>query len=203
MLKFLKTTMVGGILFLVPIIIFIAVIGKALELSKKLAAPLSVLIPLDSIGDIAMVNLLAIGIVLLICFLAGLAAKSTLARNSVGNLESRVLSKIPVYGLLKSKIDAIVQPEKAEGMKPVLARFDDSWQIAFEVERIQGGVVAIYLPGAPDPWSGSVCFVAEDRIQPLELTLSPVLRILKGIGKGSNEQLRIFKESTVTEGSIK
>jgi uncharacterized membrane protein len=190
MLKFLKTTMVGGILFLVPIIIFIAVIGKALELTKKLAAPLSVLIPLDSIGNIAMVNLLALCIVLLICFLAGLAAKSTLARKSIGNLESRVLSKIPVYGLLKSKIDAIVQPEKAEGMKPVLARFDDSWQIAFEVERIQEGGVAIYLPGAPDPWSGSVCFVTEDRIQPLELTLLPVLRILKGLGKGSNDQLR-------------
>jgi len=192
MLKFLKTTMVGGILFLVPIIIFIAIIGKALELTKKLAAPLSVLIPLDSIGNIAMVNLLALGIVLLICFLAGLAAKSTLARKSIGNLESRVLSKIPVYGLLKSKIDAIVQPEKTEGMKPVLARFDDSWQIAFEVERIQGGGVAIYLPGAPDPWSGSVCFVTEDRIQPLELTLLPVLRTLKGLGKGSNEQLRAY-----------
>jgi uncharacterized membrane protein len=192
MLKFLKTTMVGGILFLVPIIIFIAIIGKALELTKKLAAPLSVLIPLDSIGNIAMVNLLALGIVLLICFLAGLAAKSTLARKSIGNLESRVLSKIPVYGLLKSKIDAIVQPEKTEGMKPVLARFDDSWQIAFEVECIQGGGVAIYLPGAPDPWSGSVCFVTEDRIQPLELTLLPVLRTLKGLGKGSNEQLRAY-----------
>jgi uncharacterized membrane protein len=192
MLKFLKTTVVGGILFLVPIIIFIAVIGKAIELTKKLAAPLSVLIPLDSIGNIAMVNLLALGIVLLICFLGGLATKSTLARKSVGNLESRVLSKIPAYGLLKSKIDAIVQPEKAEGMEPVLARFDDSWQIAFEVERIQGGVVAIYLPGAPDPWSGSVCFVTEDRIQPLELTLLPVLRTLKGLGKGSNEQLRAY-----------
>ena len=203
MVKFLKTTVIGGIVFMVPIIIFIAIIGKAIELTNKLAAPVSALIPVDSIGNIAVANLLALVIVLLICFLAGLAAKSTLARKSIGALESRALSKIPVYGLLKSKIDAIVQPEKAEGMKPVLARFDDSWQIAFEVERIQGGVVAIYLPGAPDPWSGSVCFVSEDRIQPIELTLPPVLRILKGIGKGSNEQLRIFKESTVTGGGIK
>ena len=203
MVKFLKTTVIGGIVFMVPIIIFIAIIGKAIELTNKLAAPVSAIIPVDSIGNIAVANLLALVIVLLICFLAGLAAKSTLARKSIGALESRALSKIPVYGLLKSKIDAIVQPEKAEGMKPVLARFDDSWQIAFEVERIQGGVVAIYLPGAPDPWSGSVCFVSEDRIQPIELTLPPVLRILKGIGKGSNEQLRIFNESTVTGGGIK
>jgi len=208
MVKFLKTTVIGGILFLVPIIIFIAVIGKAVRLIKKLATPLSVLIPLDSIGNIVVVDLLALGIVLLICFLAGLAAKSTLARKSVGNLESRVLSKIPAYGLLKSKIDAIVQPEKAEGLEPVLARFDDYWQIVFEVERIQGGLVAIYLPGAPDPWSGSVCFVTEDRIQPLELALLPVVKTLKSLGKGSSEQLRetverVFKEKTLTREGIK
>jgi uncharacterized membrane protein len=37
----------------------------------------------------------------------------------------------------------------------------------------------------------------------LELTLLPVLRTLKSLGKGSSEQLRIFKEGTVTGGGIK
>ena len=192
MVKFLKTTMIGGIVFMVPIIIFIAIIGKAIKLTNKLAAPVSALIPVDAIGNIPVADLLALVIILLICFLAGLAAKSTLARKSLSNLESRVFSKIPVYGFVKSKVDAIVQPEKAEGMKPVLAKFDDYWQIAFEVERIPGETVTIFLPGAPDPWSGSVCYVTEDRIQPLELTLLPVLKTLKGLGKGSNEQLRAY-----------
>jgi len=192
MVKFLKTTMIGGIVFMVPIIIFIAIIGKAIKLTNKLAAPVSALIPVDAIGNIPVADLLALVIILLICFLAGLAAKSTLARKSLSNLESRVFSKIPVYGFVKSKVDAIVQPEKAEGMKPVLAQFDDYWQIAFEVERIPGETVTIFLPGAPDPWSGSVCYVTEDRIQPLELTLPPVLRTLRHLGKGSNEQLRAY-----------
>ena len=187
MVKFLKTTLIGGIVFMVPIIIFIAIIGKAIKLTNKLAAPVSALIPVDAIGNIPVADLLALVIILLICFLAGLAAKSTLARKSVSNLESRVFSKIPVYGFVKSKMDAIVQPENAEGMKPILVRFDDYWQIAFEVERIPGETVTIFLPGAPDPWSGSVCYVTEDRIQPLELTLLPVLKTLKGLGKGSNE----------------
>jgi len=191
--------MIGGIVFMVPIIIFIAIIGKAIKLTNKLAAPVSALIPVDGIGNIAVADLLALVIILLICFLAGLAAKSTLARKSLSNLESRVFSKIPVYGFVKSKIDAIVQPENAEGMKPILVRFDDYWQIAFEVERIPGETVAIFLPGAPDPWSGSVCYVTEDRIQPLELTLLPVLKTLKGLGKGSNEQLRIFNKKTAIE----
>ena len=192
MVKFLKTTMIGGIVFFVPIIIFIAIIGKAIKLTHKLAAPVSGLIPVDAIGNIPVADLLALVIILLICFLAGLAAKSTLARKSLSNLESRVFSKIQVYGFVKSKIDAIVQHEKEESMKPVLAQFDDYWQIAFEVERIPGETVAIFLPGAPDPWSGSVCYVTEDRIQPLKLPLLPVLKTLKGLGKGSNEQLRAY-----------
>ena len=40
-------------------------------------------------------------------------------------------------------------------MRPVLARFENSWQIAFEIERIPGGIITVYVPGAPDPWSGS------------------------------------------------
>lgn len=192
MVQFLKTTVIGGIVFMVPIVILIVIIGKAIKLANKLATPLSAIIPVDGIGNIAVADLLAVVIILLICFFAGLATKSKLARKFVGTLESKVLSNVPVYGFLKSKIDAIVQPEKAEGMEPVLVRFDDYWQVAIEVERIPEGTVAIYLPGAPDPWSGSVCYVTEDRVQSLDLTLLPALKTLRGYGKGSEEQLRAY-----------
>jgi len=66
------------------------------------------------------------------------------------------------------------------------------WQIAFEVERIPGGVVTVYVPGAPDPWSGSVCFMTEDRIQAIDPAMPRVLKTLNDLGKGSNEQLRAY-----------
>lgn len=192
MVKFFKTTVIGGIVFLVPVIVFIAVVGKAMKWAKKFAAPISTLIPIDSFGDIAVVNIVALIIVILICFLAGLAARTAFARKIVDSLESKILSKLPVYELMKSKMSAIVQAEKADSMKPVLARFDDSWQIALEVERINGGIVTVYVPGAPDPWSGSVCYMTEDRIQPIDVKLPPVLRTLKVLGKGSNDHLRTY-----------
>ena len=195
MLKFLKTTLVGGIFFLIPIVICIAIIGKALAFTKKVAMPLSALIPVDSIGNIGMVNLLALGLVLLICFLAGLAAKLAISRKSVHLLEDRVLSKIPAYELLKSKLQGVVQTETVEGMKPVLARFDDSWQMALEIERIPGGVVTLFLFGAPDPWSGSVCYMTEDRVQSLDVPLPSVLRTLKVLGRGSGERLRDYLQN--------
>jgi len=188
MFRFLKTTVIGGIAFMVPIVIFAMIITKALELTNKLAVPLSAVMPIDSIGHVAVVDLLALIIILLICFMAGLAAKTAYARKYLSSLESRVLSKFPAYDFLKSKMYTVLQAEEVEGMKPIMVRFDDSWQIAFEVENIPGGTSAVYLPGAPDPWSGSVCFVTEDRIQSLESPLPVIIRTLKGLGKGSGEQ---------------
>jgi uncharacterized membrane protein len=79
--------------------------------------------------------------------------------------------------------------EDTKGMSPVTARFDDSWQLAFEIERIEGGNVVIFLPGAPDPWSGSVCVVTGDRITPLDLTVNSAVDLMKRLGKGSTDAL--------------
>jgi uncharacterized membrane protein len=137
-------------------------------------------------------DLLAFGLLLVLCFLAGLAAKTSFARKSVDALEEKVLAKVPAYDTLKSKVLATLQSQEGETMRPVLARFEDSWQIAFEVERIAGGIITVYVPGAPDPWSGSVCFMTEDRIQAIDPAISPVLKTLKGLGKGSNVQLSTY-----------
>lgn len=189
-MRFVKTTVIGGILFLVPIVIFIAVIGKALEITGKMATPLAAVLPVDSIGDLAVVHLLALAILVLVCFLAGLTARTVIAKKLVGALELNVLSKLPAYALLKTKTQSMLSAEDIEEMTPVVARFDDSWQIAFEIERIDGDKVAIFLPGAPDPWSGSVCVVTADRIAPLDLSIPYVANMAKRLGRGANEALR-------------
>jgi len=190
MLQFMKTTVLGGIVFLVPVIIFIAIIGKALVLTRKITVPLADILPFGPVVDAIAVNLLGLALVVLICFLGGLSAKSLQVVGLVNSLESKFLSKIPIYSLIKGTVSSTLQSEDAEGMKPVLAHLDDCSQIGFEVERVAGGKVAVFLPGAPDPWSGSVCYFAEDRITTLDASLLSTVRVLKGFGKGSKNELR-------------
>ena len=196
MYNFLKTTVLGGVLFLVPVVVLIAILEKALGVAQKAAVPLAdVLFQGTFLHDHAYVSdLLALGLLLVVCFLAGLAAKTSFARRSVDALEKKVLAKVPTYDSVKSKFLATLKSQSQEGeaMRPVLARFEDSWQIAFEVERIPGGIITVYVPGAPDPWSGSVCFMTEDRIQAIDPAMSPVLKTLKDLGKGSNKQLSAY-----------
>jgi uncharacterized membrane protein len=189
MVGFIRTTVLGGLLFLFPIVFVVAILGKALEVTNKLSAPLAGLLPIDSVGGLAVVKLLALVILVLICFVAGLAARTALAGKFVTSLETNVLGKIPAYTLLKSKAESVLRPEDIGGIRPVLGRFDDSWQLAFEIERMAGGKVVVFLPGAPDPWSGSVCVMTEDRITPLDMTVKSAADIMKRLGKGSTGAL--------------
>ena len=72
-----------------------------------------------------------------------------------------------------------------EQLKTVLVSFDDHQLIAVEVERLDDGRVVVFLPGAPDPWSGSVVLVSPDRVAALPVEIGAMHRALKGIGRGS------------------
>ena len=192
MFRFLKTTVLGGVLFLVPVVIFLAVIGKALKITSKLAAPIAGQLGFETIAGIAVAQVIAIFMLVLICFIAGLAAKTTHAKRFVQSLEANVLEKIPVYDFLKTKTTSVLNSEDAEKMKSVLVRLDDSWQVAFEVERVEEGHVVIFMPGAPDPWSGSVRMVTEDRVTPLDLSIASAAKLMKRLGRGSHQIQQIF-----------
>ena len=54
---FLKTTVIGGVVFLLPIIVVGMILGKAFGFMSRIAAPFAEWIPIDSVGGIALVNL--------------------------------------------------------------------------------------------------------------------------------------------------
>jgi uncharacterized membrane protein len=186
MLKPIRTTIIGGIIFLIPIAIFVAV-KQGLKIAGVVAKPLADALPVDMIGGVAVAHALAIALLLLICFTAGLAARLALARRAVGALEANVLSRLPAYALLKAKTQSMLSADDIEGMSVVVVRFDDLWQIGLEIERIVGGNVALFLPGSPDPWSGSVCIAEENRVRPLDLPVAAVARMMRRLGRGANE----------------
>ena len=70
-------------------------------------------------------------------------------------------------------------------MKPVLAKFDDSVRIGFEIERNDVGLVTVYLPGAPDPWSGITVLMNTERVQPMDIEFGDAITLCEQLGRGS------------------
>ena len=184
-MHFIKTTIIGGLVFLVPVVILMTVFGKAYKVMLRVAKPIGTLIPIDFVGGVAMANILAVLAIALLCFMAGLIAKSGLARKAYRTLDSALLA-IPGYAFIKGFTDSIDSSEEAaKSLLPVIVRFDDNAQIGFEVERQEGGDVVVYLPGAPNPWSGAVFYFSEDRVKRLDITVAKAIRHIRELGHGS------------------
>ena len=182
-MKTVKTMILGGLIFLVPFAFVLLVVGKVFNVSMHLAGPIADRIPVDAVAGVALADFVSIAIILVACFLAGIAAQSTPGRRLYRKLDEFLLNLIPRYSFVKS-MTASLGGEGESVLNPVLARFDDMTQVAFEVERGPGDLVTVYLPGSPDPWSGSVAHVTSDRISPLDQDFASVISSLRKVGRG-------------------
>ena len=178
-------------MFLIPISICVLILGKAHKVMVKLAAPLADWLPIDTVGGVAKANLLAVIAIVVVCFVAGLLSKSRLASRLVESLESGFLQSIPGYTVIKGLTGGLAGDDEENQLTPVLARFDDAWQVAFRVEHLADGRVVLFMPGAPDPWSGSLMIMEEERVQPLDRTMAAAVRNVRALGRGSSELLSI------------
>ena len=184
-MKFIKTTIIGGLVFMVPLVIVTAVVGKALDIMTRVATPMGHMLPVDSIGGVVVGNLLALSALALLCFFAGLVAKSKLAAKVYRSLDNMLLA-IPGYAFVKGFTDGMAETqENAKSLIPVLVRFDDHEQIGFEIERLAQGKVVVYLPGAPSPWSGSVVYFSAERVKRLDLTVAQASNNIRRLGRDS------------------
>jgi uncharacterized membrane protein len=186
---FVRTTLIGGILFLLPIVVVAIVLGKAKELASPIVAPLANRIAMKSMAGISTGTLLAIGLLVLLCLLVGLFAKTRLAPRIVEWLESGFLYNIPGYDFFKGISENLMRYETGYVYPVVLARIEEAWQIGFLMERLESGHYAVFVPGAPNVWSGSVYLMTEERFQRLDVSRLEAVKCLRRHGIGASELL--------------
>ena len=189
-IDFIKNTVVGGIVFLIPVIVIVMVFSKASKIMTAVAKPLSKVIPVERFLGIAVLEILALLLVILVCFFAGLVSRRSLGRKIFKSLDENLTKLHPVYSIVKNLVGSFDNSKNAEGMIPVLAKLDDQTQIGFEVERTDNGMVAIFLPGSPNTMSGIVTYMTEDRVERLDIDFLEVNKTLRTLGHGSNKIIK-------------
>lgn len=188
--KMIKSTFWGGIFFLVPVVLFVWIIGRALAVIRKLFSPILTRLPETNLAGIVGVRqLVAIVVLLLICFIAGLLARTRIAQRFLNWLEDNVLGLVPGYKMLKNMGEQISGLE-AQELKVVLARVDDGWQLSFLIDKIAEDMYTVFVPGSPEPWSGSVYHMEGDKIIWTDITKKQALRCLRQMGFGSADMLK-------------
>jgi uncharacterized membrane protein len=187
--QFVKTTVVGGLVFLVPLVILLLLVAKATELLGKLSRPVAPYMSVGWLPGTLVAGASIIALIVLACFLAGLLARLSFANRFIKRAEAGVLWRVPGYGLVKGLTDSLDERTANTSLRPVLAHFDDCAQLAFEVDALADGRKVVYLPSSPDPRSGSVMVMEGHRVERVPMTFMSTIRVLRALGRGAGPPL--------------
>ena len=190
--EFVKTTIIGGASFLLPVAIIIFILSYAFRLIKRVAQPISESLHLDHLvgAGVGTVTVLSVVVLVLVSFVGGIAARTAAGRRIARWSESSFLGRFPHYQVIKSMAEGLAHIENASGLKPVLVNIEDAWQIGYQLEQLENDWVAVFLPQAPSPMSGNVMYMPAGRVRPLDITMVQAMSIVKAIGVGSSAALR-------------
>ena len=155
MRKFILTTVLGGVLFLIPFVLVVVLLGKGFMIMRTIAEKVDMLLPWDSVAGLPIVDVLAVLFLISCCFIAGLVARSSWARDLRNRVDDLLLQLVPGYAWIKGMTGNVSNEEASTKFKPIWIRLDDQYQVGFEVERCEGGLVAVFLLGAPVPREGT------------------------------------------------
>lgn len=185
---FLWSTIIGGVFFLVPVVFLGIILSQAVGYMMVIAEPLAHLIPIDTIADVVLANLIAIFTVVALCFLAGLAARQAFAGKAVKLLESKVLMKVPGYSMIKNVVNGF-DAKASAGLKPVAISLGTAERLGFEIQVLPDGRSVIYIPSVPSPWSGITQVLPAEQITYLDVPVTKIVEITENYGLGIGDVL--------------
>ncbi len=183
--SFLKTTLIGGFLFLLPVAFTVFLLEKAGGVVLRLIRPLIRRLPFEST---ALETILAVLILVSLAFLAGLSAKTSLGKSAVGWLENGILRLFPGYTLYKTLAKSAGDKETC--YPAALGYFGDgNWQLCLIIEQHENGYKTVYAPSAPNPTSGNVSVLPSDQVLKLDVPINSLMNCMRQIGVGSGRMI--------------
>lgn len=186
--RFISTTVIGGLLFLVPLGFLGFVLFKIFGFMMIIAEPMAGWIPVDTIGGVALANLIAIGALILLSFLAGLLARNALASTAVKNLESKVLMKIPGYTLIRG-IKGGFDSDETSRFRPVALSLGSAERLGFEIQKLADGRSMVFLPSVPNALAGITEILPPDQVTYLDVSFTQIVDFVERYGHGADELL--------------
>ena len=188
LLLFIKATLSGGILVMLPVVLVIIIAARAFQILQKLSTPLAARLPDVLVLGLDGSRLLTLFFAILICFVTGLLVRSQGIRSRVSKLEDFLTLYVPGYSMLKSvAADSLGQVMDGR-LTPVLIEDDGAFNIGFLIEE-NGPWSTVFLPEAPRHDSGEVKIIASVHVKKIDMPAHLATRSIKNYGKGIIEWL--------------
>jgi len=189
--NFMLNTFIGGFIVILPIAIFIFVVQILLNVIKNILSPLSNLLrdELNLAVPEYLINFIAAGIIISICFLIGLFIRTQIGKNFFGQIEKTWLLKLPLYGTIKETVQQFTGAKKMPFSDVVLIDVfgNGTRMTGFITDEHESGNYTVFVPTGPNPTNGFIFHVKADQIERVDKAVKTddAMRTIIGVGVGS------------------
>jgi uncharacterized membrane protein len=195
--NFIRTSLLGGIVVVLPIIIFIFVVKWLFQFVIKIVHPVTELMFSKSDIEGFLADILAVLIILAGCFLIGLVVKTRLGKWIYNSIENRILKVAPGYSLIKETIMQFVGKAKPPFSSVALARpFGNETLVTALITDIhENGYYTVFVPTGPNPMSGYIFHLKKEDVYILdEISMESAMRSIIGCGVGSISLVNAYQK---------
>jgi len=182
-LAFVAKSVLAGLLVVVPIYLAVLVLLKGMKSVGQLVRPFAQLLPDWFPADQALSLLL----VLVICFLIGVAVRTRLGRVARERIEKGFFERIPGYALFRSLTQQVAGDNRQNVWKPALVEIEEALVPAFIIEEFEDGRYTVFVPSIPTPLAGAVYILDRKRVHPLDVPFTEALKTVSRWGSGAKD----------------
>jgi uncharacterized membrane protein len=181
--SFIVRSLIAGVLIVVPLYLAILLLLKAMASVVGLVRPLAGLMPDWMPAE----NLLALGLVLLLCFLVGAVVRTRTGRAMRERVETSLFDRIPGYAVLRNLTLQLVGQGHESVWKPAFIEIEDALVPGFIIEELADGRLTVFVPSVPTPLAGAVYVLSAERVHPLDVPFTQAIKPISRWGSGCAE----------------
>ena len=187
--NFFTTTIIGGMLVVLPITVFVFLINFLFQTLTRLLEPIKNLIETPYIKAEWLINLVAIASVILTFFLIGLIIQTNFGKKFIRSLEDRILGPLPFYNIIRETIQQFFGKDKMPFSEVVSVDVfgNNTRMIGFVSDHLKNDRMAIFVPTGPNPTNGFIFIVAKNQLEYLEVRPEDAMRTIIGVGTGASD----------------
>jgi len=195
-IAFLKMTLVGGLLVVLPLWVSLLLLLKAIKSALALLQPIAKLVPQKYVHH----DIVAVCLLILICFGVGLLVRTRVGHRIGDWLEQHLLGKIPGFSIMSSMIRQLAGAKDEQSFEPALVEIEEALVPAFIIEKHADGQFTVFVSSSPTPMAGAIYILQPERVHPVDVPLRKALVCVTKWGAGAAEmRTAIRREETSTD----
>jgi uncharacterized membrane protein len=187
--EFVANALIGGALVVLPLYLAVLLLLKGMQAVAGLVRPIAGLLPQWMPAE----NILALLLVLVVCFVVGLAVRTRAGRSITGRIEVAVFGKIPGYTMIRGLTQRIAGDTSENVWKTALVEIEDALVPAFIIEEYDDGRYTVFVPSVPTPFAGAVYILNAARVHPIDVPFAQALQAISKWGSGSKALVAAMK----------